>query len=295
MIRKIIDLSYRDNIERSVAIGFFDGVHIGHRELIDCMSDTRYRKCVLTFDSSLKGRSSSLLLTEKEKEEYFERLGVDEMLILPFDDKTKNSSVDDFLNFLRNIKAKKIVVGTDFTFGKDRSGTAFDLRRLNDSNIDVLPLLEEEGMKISTTLIRSLLKDKNIEKANRYLGYRFFYEGEVIHGKKNGRRIGYPTANFMLPEYKFVLPDCVYATLTYIGSNTYLSMTNIGNHPTIDALSHPIVETNIFDYSGDLYGQTIKVEFLSYIRSQVVFSSLDELKSQLRKDKENINQRSALL
>ena len=152
--------------------------------------------------------------------------------------------------------------------------------------VEILPLFEMNGEKVSSTRIRALLNDHQIKEANELLGYDFFYQGRVIHGKENGRKISFPTANIDLENKKFRLSNGVYKTRTILNGTSYPSMTNIGNHPTIDPLRSAIIETHIFSLDDDLYGNDIKVEFLSFIREQKKFSSLLELKEQLNKDKE---------
>ena len=186
------------------------------------------------------------------------------------------------------MNVRKIVVGEDFTFGKFSQGKAKDLLSLMDKGVkvEILPLFEINGEKVSSTRIRALLNDHQIKEANELLGYDFFYQGRVIHGKENGRKISFPTANIDLENKKFRLSNGVYKTRTILNGTSYPSMTNIGNHPTIDPLKSAIIETHIFSLDDDLYGNDIMVEFLSFIREQKKFSSLLELKEQLNKDKE---------
>ena len=208
--------------------------------------------------------------------------------ILPFDEETKNTTKEEFIAFLLSLNVRKIVIGEDFTFGKFGQGKAKDLLSLMDKGVkvEILPLFEINGEKVSSTRIRALLNDHQIKEANELLGYDFFYQGRVIHGKENGRKISFPTANIDLENKKFRLPNGVYKTRTILNGTSYPSMTNIGNHPTIDPLKSAIIETHIFSLDDDLYGNDIMVEFLSFIREQKKFSSLLELKEQLNKDKE---------
>lgn len=284
----------------SLAIGLFDGLHKGHQSLLEEAKKTKYQSGVLTFSfdwkTGFKGKEGALLI-ENEKQEMLHSFSIDNELILPFDEKTKNTTKKDFLSFLLSLNAKKIVVGEDFTFGKDKEGKANDILSLEKEGVEVkiLPLLQIDNEKVSSTRIRSLLHESKIEEANKLLGYPFFYQGKVLHGKANGRKISFPTANINLEDGKFRLKNGVYMTRTYIDTKPYLSMTNIGNHPTVDKLTHAIIETNIFDIDDDLYEKDIKIEFLSFVREEKKFSSLSELEEQLKKDKESCQEKESLL
>jgi riboflavin kinase/FMN adenylyltransferase len=292
---KAIDYSYTQQEKAlSLAIGFFDGVHLGHRLLL---SETRKNpsltSAVLTFSPSMKStlgpESLPLLLSETEKEKSIASFGIQEYLLLSFSDEVRNSTVPAFLSFLRGLHAKEIVVGADFRFGRSALGSAEDLKALEKDGIrvKVLDLLTAGGEKISTTEIRRFLEAGDLARANQLLGYSYFLEGTVVHGLENGRKLGYPTANLDEDPTLVKLPDGVYKTLTEVDGKAYRSMTNIGNHPTIQALSHRIIETNLFDFSGDLYGKTIKVIFLRYLRKQVKFHTLERLKDAMAEDKKN--------
>ena len=293
MIKKIISIDQALNEEScSLAIGFFDGLHLGHKLLIDKVKESKYKKAVLTFSSDLlsdvKTKDKALLLTQDEKDQMLDSLGIDIEYILPFDKKTMSTSKEDFLSFLQRLNVKEIVVGDDFTFARNAVGKANDLLLLEEEGIKVsiVSLMRENGEKISSTLIRKLLSEKQIEEANNRLGYQFFYQGEVIHGFHNGSTISFPTANMLFETGKLRLPSGVYKTETVIDGKTYKSMTNIGNHPTIDELNRDVIETNIINEDFDLYGKTIKVNFISFIREQKRFNSLEELKAQLLIDKD---------
>lgn len=276
----------------SLAIGLFDGLHLGHQMLFKETLTDEGESSVLTFTNDLKNKTKNdqngPLLTEKEKEEMLSSFHIKNEFILPFDEETKNTTKEEFIAFLLSLNVRKIVVGEDFTFGKFSQGKAKDLLSLMDKGVkvEILPLFEINGEKVSSTRIRALLNDHQIKEANELLGYDFFYQGRVIHGKENGRKISFPTANIDLENKKFRLSNGVYKTRTILNGTSYPSMTNIGNHPTIDPLKSAIIETHIFLLDDDLYGNDIMVEFLSFIREQKKFSSLLELKEQLNKDKE---------
>ena len=248
----------------------------------------------MTFDLSMKSifsdRNPDLLLTQEEKDDLLASMGIENEYIIPLNEKIMNMSKDEFLSFLDSLSLKMIVVGKDFTFGKKAEGKSYDLYELSKSGteIHILDLLKDFDEKISSTNIKRHLLAKNVEKANNMLGYPFFITGEVIHGLHNGRKISFPTANMEYPKEKISLPVGVYKTNVEIDGRNYLAMTNIGSHPTIDQLKENIIETNIFDFDEDIYGKKIKVGFLSYIREQKTFGTLDELKNQLQQDKKTI-------
>jgi len=275
-----------------LAIGFFDGLHSGHQLLLDEIKKGRgAKKALLTFDrtfkSTLAHEKEELLVTREEMIERCQKEGIDLLYVLPFKEETVKASIEDFLSFLKNLNPKVIVVGEDFTFAYKASGNVTTLHRLEKDGIQIksLPLLSMNGEKVSTRTIKKHLKEKEIRLANQELGYPFFYTGKVNHGYQNGSKINFPTANLTIPQEKLTLPDGVYYTTTLIDGKLYPSMTNIGKHPTIQQLKQDIAETNIFDFDEDLYGKTIRVYFLDYIRDEKKFASLDELKEQLGKDK----------
>ena len=295
-MRQIITMHTKITAEWKVngplVIGLFDGVHLGHQELIqEAKKDQREITC-LTFSSSMAHsiahKSGGLLLTEDEKEEKLKELGVSRELVLPFDEETKNTSKEAFLSFLQSLSPTRIIVGEDFTFGKNIEGKAKDLFSLKEKGIEItiLSLKEQDGEKISSSRIRRLLLDGNVEKAKELLSYPFFYTGEVKAGKHNGKRIGFPTVNIEVEPLKVKLKEGVYLTKTSVLGHTYLSMTNVGNHPTIDPLSISIIETYLLGFDEEIYGKTIRVEFFSYLRPQQKFNSVNELHSQLQQDRE---------
>ena len=295
-MRQIITMHTKITAEWKVngplVIGLFDGVHLGHQELIqEAKKDLREITC-LTFSSamahSIAHKSGGLLLTEDEKEEKLKELGISRELVLPFDEETKNTSKEAFLSFLQSLSPTRIIVGEDFTFGKNIEGKAKDLFSLKEKGIEItiLSLKEQDGEKISSSRIRRLLLDGNVEKAKELLSYPFFYTGEVKAGKHNGKRIGFPTVNIEVEPLKVKLKEGVYLTKTSVLGHTYLSMTNVGNHPTIDPLSISIIETYLLGFDEEIYGKTIRVEFFSFLRPQQKFNSVNELHSQLQRDQE---------
>ncbi len=296
MNKIILDIEKKNQIKGNtcLAIGFFDGVHLGHQALLDEIKKMNLAPSVLTFSTTMKkeinNRYQGLLLTQDEKDEVLSSLGVENELILPFDEKVMNLTKEEFLSFLISLHPRMIVAGKDFTYGKYAAGKANDLLKLHDNGIDVrlVDLIMKDDCKISSTNIKKLLSEKQVEKANSLLGYPFFIKGEIIHGLRNGRLISFPTANMEYPLELMKLPIGVYETMTLIDGKSHHSMTNIGTHPSIDTLHHAIIETNIFGFDDEIYGKTAQISFLSFMREQKKFDSVKKLTEQLCKDKESI-------
>lgn len=295
MKREILDILNPHPLEKNtaVALGFFDGLHLGHMTLIDKLKEHKDEVASILsftrdFKSKIKNKEEELILLEDERESILSIKHIDKEYVLPFTEEVKNTSKEDFISFLRILHPKRIVIGSDFTFASHGYGKATDLLSLKEDSIEVeiLDLYKKDNEKISTSKIVTLLKDKKIKEANSLLGYPFFIKGEVIHGLHHGTTIGFPTANMDYPQNKVILPTGVYQTYVILDGKKYYSLTNIGSHPTIDELSKEIIETNIINYSGDLYGKTIAVYFIKFIREQVKFDSLNQLQKQLNKDLE---------
>ncbi|SDG90035.1 bifunctional riboflavin kinase/FAD synthetase [Mucilaginibacter gossypii] len=286
-----------------VTIGTFDGVHLGHRKIISGIKElaesTGGETVILTFfphprmilhpeDESLK-----LITTIAEKADLMERIGVDHLIITPFSRDFSNQSAESYIRdvLVNKIGTKKIVIGYDHRFGKDRQGGFEDLQRLGPVyGFDVVEIPEQDinEVAISSTRIRNALLSGDIHLANAFLGYPFFITGKVVRGDQIGRQLGYPTANIVVEEkYKLIPCDGIFAVTVIIADQKYKGMAYIGSRPTVNGLSRNI-EVNIFDFNEEIYNQTIRMEFHHYIRSDVKFSSLDELKVQLAQDKVDV-------
>ncbi|NHA05416.1 bifunctional riboflavin kinase/FAD synthetase [Mucilaginibacter sp. HC2] len=286
-----------------VTIGTFDGVHIGHRKIISGIKEIADsidgETVILTFfphprmilqpeDESLK-----LITTIAEKAELMEELGVDHLIITPFSRDFSNQTAESYIRdvLVNKIGTKKIVIGYDHRFGKDRQGGLEDLQRLGPVyGFDVIEIPEQDinEVAISSTRIRNALLNGEIELANSFLGYPFFITGTVIRGDQIGRQLGYPTANIVVEEkYKLIPADGIFAVTVTVAGNQYKGMAYIGSRPTVNGLTRNI-EVNIFDFDQDIYNQAIRMEFLHYVRGDIKFASLDELKVQLAKDKEDV-------
>ena len=276
-----------------LCLGNFDGVHLGHRQLIEetvklCQQLKKTDPDVacgawLFDDNSYK--SVPQIFSTAQKLEAFEQLGLEYAFVADFD-KMKGLSPEEFVNGVLKSDCHCIhaVCGENFRFGAKASANASQLVSLMDGNATVVPLFKQNGEVISSTLIRSLLESGEIEKANPLLGYSFYICEPVLHGKALGRTIGIPTINQSLPCDPFALCGGIYATKTYINGEWYPSVTNVGVRPTVESTLCKNAETHVIGFSGDCYGTRIRVEFLSRLRDEVRFSSIDELKEQISKD-----------
>jgi riboflavin kinase/FMN adenylyltransferase len=286
-----------------VTIGTFDGVHIGHRKIIaklqELAKEINGETVILTFfphprmilnpeDQDLK-----LITTIDEKAELLEGLGIDHLIVTPFSRDFSNLSALEYIHdiLVARIGVKKIVIGYDHRFGKDRKGGLEDLQRLSkEFEYDVIEIPEQDinDVAVSSTKIRAALLNDEVDLANQYLGYSFFITGRVIRGDQIGRQIGYPTANILVGEsYKLIPADGIFAVTVNVGEDTYTGMAYIGHRPTVNGMSRNI-EVNIFDFDKDIYDQNIRLNFHHFVRSDIKFSSLDELKSQLAQDRVDV-------
>ncbi|HVW96598.1 MAG TPA: bifunctional riboflavin kinase/FAD synthetase [Mucilaginibacter sp.] len=283
-----------------VTIGTFDGVHTGHRKIIadlrSLADETGGETVLLTFfphprmilhpeDESIK-----MINTIDEKAGMLEELGIDHLIITPFSRDFSNQTAEEYIRdvLVGKLGTKKIVIGYDHRFGKNRLGGLDDLLRLGPVyGFDVVEIPEQDiyEVAISSTRIREALLNGAIELANTFLSYPFFITGKVIRGEQLGRQIGYPTANIVIEEkYKLIPLDGIFAVRVKVGGDTYKGMAYIGSRPTVNGATRNI-EVNIFGFSGDIYGQNIRMEFYNFVRDDQKFDSLDELKEQIRKDK----------
>ncbi|EHQ25363.1 bifunctional riboflavin kinase/FAD synthetase [Mucilaginibacter paludis] len=286
-----------------VTIGTFDGVHTGHRKIIAKLQELA-QECggetvILTFfphprmilnpeDQSLK-----MITTINEKAELLEGLGVDHLIVTPFSRDFSNLSALEYIHdiLVAKIGIKKIVIGYDHRFGKDRKGGLEDLQRLSkiyDFEVIEIPEQDINDVAVSSTKIRTALLSDDISLANQFLSYPFFITGKVIRGDQIGRQIGYPTANILIEEtYKLIPADGIFAVTVEVEGATYKGMAYIGHRPTINGMTRNI-EVNIFDFDRDIYNQSIRMNFHYFVRSDIKFNSLDELKLQLAKDRESV-------
>lgn len=271
----------------AVTLGKFDGIHRGHRKLIQTILDRKSEygelAVVMAFVSDRQ-----TILTSEERRILLEKMGVDVLLECPLNDQMKHMKADVFIRQILkgDLQASCVVVGEDFRFGHERKGTPQLLEKAGEKyeyDTIVVPKEMEGSRKISSTYIREELKKGNMEKVRELLGNPFFAVGTVTHGRGMGHRDFFPTANIIPPKQKLLPPNGVYVTVSHFDGTDYPGITNIGYKPTVGEAFLGI-ETNLFDCDLDLYGQNCTVDFYKFIRPEQKFASFEALKAQIRKD-----------
>jgi len=285
---KVTAFSDLEPRERSVAIGTFDGVHLGHREVI-AGADT-----VLTFDPhpmsvTAPERAPELITSLQRKAELVESLGVEEMVVIRFDEQFAQHSAEQFIDevVVAGLGATRVQVGDNFGFGKRAQGRAELLLADDRFETAVMPLFELDGAPVSSSRIRSLLREGEVAEANRLLGTPYVFSAEVARGDQRGRELGYPTAN-LVPTAGYCTPGHgVYAGRAELaGGETKPAAINVGTRPMFESVLGELIEAYLLDFDGDLYGQQLRVEFLERLRGEAIFESVDDLKQQMAADVE---------
>lgn len=296
-IQRIKDYKDITNAKDSVLVlGYFDGLHRGHKALFDKAKEIAKRDnlalTVLTFNESprlaLSRFTSDLLLSLTSPEKRYEKFaeyGVDYLYLIDFTSTFSKLSAKNFLeNYIKQLRAKTIVVGFDYKFGHDRKD-AIDLAQQFNGDVVVVPEVQDNGEKISSTRIRQLIFEGNIKEVNRLLGYNFSTRGIVVHGDARGRTIGFPTANLAPIDNVFLPGDGVYVSDVIVNGKSYRAMTSVGKNITFGGTELRL-EANIFDFKDEIYGETVEIIWLDKIRDMVKFAGADELIEQLKSDKE---------
>jgi riboflavin kinase / FMN adenylyltransferase len=292
----------------AVALGNFDGIHQGHRQVIQPIltlpdrADGNGYATVVTFhphpQEFFSGQPRNLLTPLEEKVSQLQRLGVDQLVLLPFNRELASLSPEEFVQtiLVEGLQAKRVSVGQDFCFGRKRTGTAQDLCMIAANygiEVEIAPLKLLDDHRISSSAIRATLLEGDIQQANYLLGRPYSLLGEVIQGQQVGRQLGFPTANLKLPPEKFLPRSGVYAVLVNLCDRVDGVMTetsaaipgvmNLGYRPTVEGTCL-IAEVHLLDWAGDLYGKTLSVQCWQFLRAEQKFSSLDELKAQIQAD-----------
>ncbi len=289
-------LEFKIEEPTAVTLGKFDGLHRGHellmQNVLECSRKYKVASVAFTFDMPPRNRVeeivANVLTTNDEKQYIFEKQGIDYLIECPFTPEVMAMEPEEFIKWIvDSLNMKYVVVGDDFRFGHKRAGDYHTLQQYEEQygyKTIVLDKLKDSNRDISSTYVREKIADGNIRKANQLLGYHYFIKSEILHGKKLGRRIGIPTINMILPEHKLLPPNGVYVTEVLVDGKTYMGVTNVGCKPTVSEDRVIGVETYIDDFNQDVYGEKIVVSFLEFIRPEMKFASVEELKKQMNTD-----------
>lgn len=283
---------------RVIALGFFDGVHIGHGELLRRVTqradELGATPSALTFDTHpenlILGAGTPLLTSPEDRAELMRGLyGIRDVLIVPFDSEMMHMEWSRFVVdlLINRYNAIHLVVGYDFRFGHRGEGNPQRLQQLcHEKGIgcDVIAAVPLDGITVSSSYIRTLITQGDVQRAERFLGHPYTLTDQVRHGKNLGTRLGFPTLNLQIPSGHVIPAFGVYATRVCIDGIKFSAATNVGIRPTVDENGQITVEASLLDFNGDLYGKTVCVEFCSYLRPERKFGTLDELRAQVLKD-----------
>lgn len=280
--------TYIEDSSGVVCIGGFDGIHLAHQQLFKKTMNISTKFDIVTFEVIPKiyfNEDLKPLISNEGRERIFSTFNPQNLVYLNFENFNKISQ-EQFCNYLKNnLKVKKIVVGKDFKFGKNRSGDITTLIHFfGEENIFLLDDFLIDNEKVSSTKIRYYLSNGDIEKANNYLGREFSLIGTVIEGKKIGRSIGFPTANLSLDQDTFIPNFGVYTGKIYLDNNIFNTIVNIGLNPTVDDQATLKIEAHIFDFSSDIYNSKVEISLNKFIRKEIKFKNIDELKVQISED-----------
>ena len=280
-----------------LTLGVFDGLHLGHQRIMQTVveraCDARAVPTAITFDPHPRAvlhpeSAPPMLQTLDQRLANFEVLGIEQAIVIRFNQNFASVSAEEFLaDIVRDrLHAREVYLGKGFAFGKDRGGNIELLRKLSTELgffADEVPEVQLRGRRISSSKIRRLLAEGHTNLARRMLGRPYGVEGVIIRGNRRGHTIGFPTAN-LKPHNRVIPKFGVYATSTLVDGQWRRSITNIGVRPTFENEAEPSIESYIFDFDGDLYGDVLRVRFLHRIRDERKFSGIDELKTQIQKD-----------
>ncbi len=283
--------------KRVVALGFFDGVHIGHGALMRATAQRAaalgVEPAVVSFDTHpdtlVKGEPVPLIGSAADREELIERLyGIRSVILIHFNWTMMHTPWDQFADYLREeLGALHIVVGHDFRFGFKGDGTPERLREYcakHGMGVDIIPAVEIDGVIVSSTIIRRQLLAGDLESANRFLGHPYMLGDTVRAGFKLGRTIGAPTINMRFSEGVLIPRHGVYATKAVFDERAHMAVTNVGVRPTVGGKDAVTVESHILDFSGDLYGRHVRLEFYAFLRDEVKFADVQALQAQIARD-----------
>ena len=308
-MREITDITTFTTQQPTVlTIGTFDGVHLGHQKIIERVVTTArqegllatiftffpHPRMVVQHDKGLK-----LIHTLEEKKQLLQQLGVDLLVVQPFNEAFAQLTAEEFVStiLVQHLNVKKVIIGYDHRFGRNRTANINDMRLFGEKYgfaVEEISVQEVDEVSVSSTKIREALNKGDVITAEHYLGAPYSLTGTVVHGLKLGRTLGYPTANIQVTEdYKLIPKDGVYAVYSYIGERKVYGMMSIGKNPTIEGKGASI-EVYFFDFNGDLYDRELTIYFLKYLREERKFSSVALLKKQLQDDETTARKAIAL-
>ncbi len=282
-----------------LTLGVFDGLHLGHQLVMSTVVERARALAavptVLTFDPHPRAvlhpeSAPPLLQTFDQKIEAFGVLGIEQVIVIRFNQAFARIEAEDFLRDVagERLQAQEIYLGRGFAFGRERRGNIELLRKVSEQlgfHAAEVPEVRLRGQRISSSAIRRLLAEGRVNLARRMLGRPYGVEGRVVHGEERGRAIGFPTAN-LRPQNRVIPRTGVYVTATLIEGVWRRSVTNVGTRPTFEADSEPTVETYVMNWTGNLYGDAVRVRFLHRLRDEKKFASVDELKRQIERDRQ---------
>ncbi len=285
----------------AITLGKFDGLHTGHQYLFEHLYKRKQdglKTVVFTFDrpprDEIEHCQHDVLSTTEEKAYLFEKSGVDYFIEFPFNKEVMLMEGEDFVRFLVNkLSMKAVIVGNDFRFGHNRRGDYHMLQQMGEEygfEVQVVDKKKYNGQDVSSSLIREEISEGHMDIAKELLGYPYFIQGTVQYGNQIGRKIGFPTINLIPQKEKKLPPFGVYAVYVEIGKEVYKGISNVGVKPTIDKPTVAGAETYIFDFGQDVYGKNVKVSFLHWIRPEMKFQSVDELKKQIERDIDDVEE-----
>lgn len=280
----------------SVTLGKFDGVHLGHRMLMENVIAGKKDGCiptVFTFDKFpsqfLRQETVTSILIEEEKEQLLEDLGIERYVLFPFHQQTASMEPEEFVEeiLVKTMKVQELFVGADFRFGKGRRGNAALLEQLSKKHGFLFKAVDKrmyKGAEVSSSRIRECILNGEMEDANTMLGMPYYISGEIVHGRSLGHKIGVPTINQRIPEGKILPKLGVYCARVTVDGKVYEGIANVGSKPTVQEEKIYGVETHLFNCNENLYGKVAKTELLSFLRPEKKFSSIEELQCQLELD-----------
>ena len=308
-MREITDITTFTTQQPTVlTIGTFDGVHLGHQKIIErvvaiarqegllatIFTFFPHPRMVVQHDKGLK-----LIHTLEEKKQLLQQLGVDLLVVQPFNEAFAQLTAEEFVStiLVQHLNVKKVIIGYDHRFGRNRTANINDMRLFGEKYgfaVEEISVQEVDEVSVSSTKIREALNKGDVTTAEHYLGTPYSLTGTVVHGLKLGRTLGYPTANIQVTEdYKLIPKDGVYVVYSYIGGQKVYGMMSIGKNPTIEGKGASI-EVYFFDFNGDLYDRELTIYFVKYLREERKFSSVALLKKQLQDDETTARKAIAL-